>query len=128
MFFLYKPVQLVNAKKVFLKDRKFGQKFEETIIREKSQNSGEVDLYFINKKNKYIWDENIQMFRKLNNIDQSLNQTDFHQMHGLNPSDVKERMRVSLSNCPPSFHLPHTFLSRLSGRTSLRSASLLFSI
>merc|ERR1719479_329438 len=39
MFFLYKPVQLVNAKKVLLKDRKFGQIFEETIIREKSQNS-----------------------------------------------------------------------------------------
>ena len=102
MFFLYKPVQLVNAKKVLLKDRKFGQIFEETIIREKSQNSAEVDLYFINKKNKYIWDENIQMFRKLNNIDQSLNQTDFHKMHGLNPADVKERMRVSLSSCPLS--------------------------
>ena len=105
MFFLYKPVQLVKAKKVLLKDRKFGQIFEETVIREKSQPSGEVDLYFINKKNKYIWDENIEMFRKLNNIDQSLNQTDFHKMHGLNPADVKERMRVSLSSFvfpPPS--------------------------
>ena len=95
MFFLYKPVQLVNAKKVLLQDRKFGQIFEENIIREKSQ-SGETDLYFINKKNKYIWDENIQMFRKLTNIDQSLNQSDFHKMHGLNLPDVRERMRVRL--------------------------------
>ena len=115
MFFLYKPVQLVKAKKVLLKDRKFGQIFEETIIRDKIQNSGEVDLYFINKKNKYIWDEDIEMFRKLNNIDQSLNQTDFHKMHGLSPSEVKERLRVSLSCLallpPPSFSL----ISRLSG-------------
>ena len=117
MFFLYKPVQLVNAKKVLLKDRKFGQIFEETVIREKSQNSGEVDLYFINKKNKYIWDENIQMFRKLNNIDQTLNQTDFHKMHGLNPTDVKERMRVSVSSSVLSCLLPQISLFRLSGRT-----------
>ena len=94
MFFLYKPVQLVHAKKVLLQDRKFGQIFEENIVREKSGQCGE-DLYFINKKNKYIWDERIQMFRKLTNIDQTLNQSDFYKMHGLNPTDVRERMRVS---------------------------------
>ena len=107
MFFLYKPVQLVNAKKVLLQDRKFGQIFEENIIREKSQNSGEVDLYFINKKNKYIWDEGIQMFRKLTNIDETLNQSDFYKMQGLSPNDVRERLRVSL--CPLSLVLIISF-------------------
>ena len=79
-------------------------------MREKTGHCGEVDLYFINKKNKYIWDENIQMFRKLNNIDQSLNQTDFHKMHGLNPSDVKERMRVSFFSVLPSSLLTFQFV------------------
>ena len=124
MFFLYKPVQLVNAKKVLLQDRKFGQIFEENIIREKSANSGE-DLYFINKKNKYIWDQRIHMFRKLTNIDETLNQSDFYKMHGLNPTDVRERMRVScVSVLPP----PLIILFRRLEPTLSRSVSRLSSI
>ena len=110
MFFLYKPVQLVQSKKVLLKDRKFGQVFEENVIQEKGPHSNKADLYFINKKNKYIWDESIQMFRKLRNVDETLNQSDFHKMHGLSPSEVKERMKTFGINIikisvPPVLHL-----------------------
>ena len=94
MFFLYKPVQLVNASKVLLKDRRFGQVFEETVVREGTQ-VGKEDLVFINKKNRYIWDESIEMFRKLRNVDESLNQSDFYKMHGLSPNEVKERLKVT---------------------------------
>ena len=110
MFFLYKPVQLVQSKKVLLKDPKFGQVFEEKVIREKGQHSNKADLYFINKKNKYIWDETIQMFRKLRNVDESLNQSDFHKMIGLEPNEVKERLKMFGLNIikisvPPVLHL-----------------------
>ena len=94
MKLLYKPVQLVNAKKVLLKDLKFDQVFEEAVVRENYPNQKGVDLYFVNKKNKYIWDESIQMFRKLRNIDESLNQADFFKMQGLSPQEVTERLRV----------------------------------
>ena len=110
MFFLYKPVQLVQSKKVLLKDRKFGQVFEENVIQEKGPHSNTADLYFINKKNKYIWDESIQMFRKLRNVDETLNQNDFYKMHGLSPNEVKERMKTFGTNIikisvPPVLHL-----------------------
>ena len=110
MFFLYKPVQLVQSKKVLLKDRKFGQVFEENVIQEKGPHSNTADLYFINKKNKYIWDESIQMFRKLRNVDETLNQSDFYKMHGLSPNEVKERMKTFGTNIikisvPPVLHL-----------------------
>ena len=94
MKLLYRPVQLVQAKNVLLKDPRFNQVFEEAVVREKCPNQNKIDLYFINKKNKYIWDESIQMFRKLRNIDESLNQADFFKMQGLSPSEVKERLRV----------------------------------
>ena len=110
MFFLYKPVQLVQSKKVLLKDRKFSQVFEENVIQEKGPHSNKADLYFINKKNKYIWDESIQMFRKLRNVDETLNQSDFFKMHGLSPNEVKERMKTFGTNIikisvPPVLHL-----------------------
>ena len=95
MKLLYKPVQLVQAKKILLRDLKFHQVFEETIVREKYPNQKGVDIYFVNKKNKYIWDESIQMFRKLRNIDESLNQADFYKMRGLSPQEVNERLRVN---------------------------------
>ena len=38
------------------------------------------ELFFINKKNKYVWDETVQLFRKLRNIDEGLNQSDFFKM------------------------------------------------
>ena len=110
MFFLYKPVQLVQTKKILLKDRKFGQVFEENVIQEKGPHSNTADLYFINKKNKYIWDESIQMFRKLRNVDETLNQCDFYKMHGLSPNEVKERLKTFGTNIikisvPPVLHL-----------------------
>ena len=110
MFFLYKPVQLVQSKKVLLKDRKFGQVFEENVIQEKGPHSNSADLYFINKKNKYIWDESIQMFRKLRNVDETLNQCDFYKMHGLSPNEVRERLKTFGTNIikisvPPVLHL-----------------------
>ena len=110
MFFLYKPVQLVQSKKVLLKDRKFGQVFEENVLREKGTQCGKNDLYFINKKNKYIWDDSIQMFRKLRNVDETLNQSDFYKMHGLSPNEVKERLMTFGENIikisvPPVLHL-----------------------
>lgn len=110
MFFLYKPVQLVQSKKVLLKDRKFGQVFEENVLREKGTQCGKNDLYFINKKNKYIWDDSIQMFRKLRNVDETFNQSDFYKMHGLSPNEVKERLMTFGENIikisvPPVLHL-----------------------
>ena len=101
MAFLYRPVSLVDSQKVLLKDRKFGQVFEENVIREKgllgggkSDSYSKSDSYFINKKNKYIWDESIQMFRKLRNVDEQLNQSDFYKMDGLSPNEVQERIKV----------------------------------
>ena len=99
MAFLYKPVSLVDSQKVLLKDRKFGQVFDENVIREKgllgkSDSYSKSDSYFINKKNKYIWDESIQMFRKLRNVDEQLNQSDFYKMDGLSPNEVQERIKV----------------------------------
>ena len=38
------------------------------------------ELFFVNKKNKYVWDETVQLFRKLRNIDEGLNQSDFFKM------------------------------------------------
>jgi len=110
MKLLYKPVQLVHAKKVLLKDLKFDQVFEEAVVRENYPNQKGVDLYFVNKKNKYIWDESIQMFRKLRNIDESLNQADFFKMQGLSPQEVTERLReygenVIKISVPPVLHL-----------------------
>jgi len=110
MKLLYRPVQLVQAKNVLLKDPKFNQVFEESVIREKCPNQNKIDLYFINKKNKYIWDESIQMFRKLRNIDESINQADFFKMQGLTPAEVKERLREYGENIikisvPPVLHL-----------------------
>lgn len=110
MKLLYKPVQLVQAKAVLLRDRRFNQVFEESVVREKSPNQNKIDLYFVNKKNKYIWDESIQMFRKLRNIDESLNQADFYKMAGLAPQEVKERLReygenVIKISVPPVLHL-----------------------
>ena len=98
MKLLYKPVQLVQAKAVLLRDRRFNQVFEECVVREKSPNQNKIDLYFVNKKNKYIWDESIQMFRKLRNIDESLNQADFYKMVGLAPQEVKNRLRVRVKS------------------------------
>ena len=108
MFFLYKPVQLVQSKKVLLRDHKFGQVFEENVVQEKG--CGKADLYFINKKNKYIWDDSIQMFRKLRNVDETFNQSDFYKMHGLSPNEVKERIKTFGENIikisvPPVLHL-----------------------
>ena len=94
MKLLYKPVQLVQAKSVLLTDHRFNQVFEEQVVREKCPNQNKIELYFVNKKNKYVWDETIQMFRKLRNIDESLNQSDFFKMQGLSPHEVKERLRV----------------------------------
>ena len=102
MAFLYRPVSLVDSQKVLLKDKKFGQVFEENVIREKGllgggksdSYSSTSDSYFINKKNKYIWDESIQMFRKLRNVDEQLNQSDFYKMGGLSPNEVQERIKV----------------------------------
>ena len=106
MKLLYKPTQLVQAKSVLLRDPRFGQVFEESVVREKCQNQHKIDLYFVNKKNKYIWDETIQMFRKLRNIDESLNQADFFKMQGLSPQEVKERLRVrKRKNIPQNFEI-----------------------
>ena len=137
MAFLYRPVSLVDSQKVLLKDKKFGQVFEENVIREKGllgggksdSYSSTSDSYFINKKNKYVWDETVQLFRKLRNIDEGLNQSDFFKMQvelgrycqcvpryqynisqGLSSSEVRARILEYGENfikisVPPVLHL-----------------------
>ena len=95
MKMLYKMVPIEKSSKIILTDKKFDQEFEENIVREKLPHLDQTDIYFINKKNKYIWDESIQMFRKLRNIDESLNQSDFFKMQGLTGAEVREKLRVS---------------------------------
>ena len=124
MKLLYKPVQLVHAKKVLLKDLKFDQVFEEAVVRENYPNQKGVDLYFVNKKNKYVWDESIQMFRKLRNIDESLNQADFFKMQGLSPQEVTERLRVMRNNNT----IQNLYLFRSMGKMLSRSVFRQFSI
>ena len=67
-------------------------------------------MFFINKKNKYVWDESVQLFRKLRNIDEGLNQSDFFKMQGLSGSEVKARLLEYGDNLikisvPPVLHL-----------------------
>merc|ERR1712223_1248767 len=73
---LYREAKLFEAKKVLLTDHHHQQVHEESVIRLQSE------LFFINKKNKYVWDETVQLFRKLRNIDEGLNLV-IHE--GLNP-------------------------------------------
>ena len=87
------------------------------------------ELFFINKKNKYVWDETVQLFRKLRNIDEGLNQSDFFKMQvelgryclwvpryqyiisqGLSSSEVRARILEYGENfikisVPPVLHL-----------------------
>merc|ERR1719357_391769 len=101
---LYREAKLVEAKKVLLTDHHHQQVHEESVIRLQSE------LFFINKKNKYVWDETVQLFRKLRNIDESLNQADFFKMQGLSPQEVTERILEYGENfikisVPPVLHL-----------------------
>ena len=94
---LYREAKLVDAEKVLLTDHHHHQVHEESVIRwVKKKNSVrfvefvvlliwncsrlQSELFFVNKKNKYVWDETVQLFRKLRNIDEGLNQSDFFKM------------------------------------------------
>merc|ERR1719412_3398065 len=101
---LYREAKLVEAEKVLLTDHHHQQVHEESVIRLQSE------LFFINKKNKYVWDETVQLFRKLRNIDEGLNQSDFFKMQGLSGSEVKARLLEYGDNLikisvPPVLHL-----------------------
>merc|ERR1719357_1033170 len=101
---LYREAKLVEAKKVLLTDHHHQQVHEESVIRLQSE------LFFINKKNKYVWDETVQLFRKLRNIDEGLNQSDFFKMQGLSSSEVRARILEYGENfikisVPPVLHL-----------------------
>lgn len=101
---MYRPTKLTKAKNVLLTDLRFNQVFEEVVVRH------QAELFFINKKNKYVWDESVQLFRKLRNIDESLNQSDFFKMQGLTGSEVKERFleygeNIIKISVPPVLHL-----------------------
>merc|ERR1719412_648241 len=101
---LYREAKLVEAEKVLLTDHHHQQVHEESVIRLQSE------LFFINKKNKYVWDETVQLFRKLRNIDEGLNQSDFFKMQGLSGSEVRARMLEYGENLikisvPPVLHL-----------------------
>merc|ERR1719450_2085632 len=101
---LYREAKLVEAEKVLLTDHHHQQVHEESVIRLQSE------LFFINKKNKYVWDETVQLFRKLRNIDEGLNQSDFFKMQGLSGSEVRagfleygeNLIKISV---PPVLHL-----------------------
>merc|ERR1719242_1661190 len=101
---LYREAKLVDAEKVLLTDHHHHQVHEESVIRLQSE------LFFINKKNKYVWDETVQLFRKLRNIDEGLNQSDFFKMQGLSSSEVRARILEYGENLikisvPPVLHL-----------------------
>jgi len=101
---LYREAKLVEAEKVLLTDHHHQQVHEESVIRLQSE------LFFINKKNKYVWDETVQLFRKLRNIDEGLNQSDFFKMQGLSSSEVRARILEYGENfikisVPPVLHL-----------------------
>merc|ERR1719357_1310018 len=101
---LYREAKLVEAKKVLLTDHHHQQVHEESVIRLQSE------VFFINKKNKYVWDETVQLFRKLRNIDEGLNQSDFFKMQGLSSSEVRARILEYGENfikisVPPVLHL-----------------------
>merc|ERR1712012_250246 len=101
---LYREAKLVEAGKALLTDHHHQQVHEESVIRLQSE------LFFINKKNKYVWDETVQLFRKLRNIDEGLNQSDFFKMQGLSSSEVRARILEYGENfikisVPPVLHL-----------------------
>merc|ERR1719336_1747061 len=101
---LYREAKLVEAEKVLLTDHNLNQVHEESVIRLQSE------LFFVNKKNKYVWDETVQLFRKLRNIDEGLNQSDFFKMQGLSSSEVRARILEYGENfikisVPPVLHL-----------------------
>ena len=94
---LYREAKLVDAEKVLLTDHHHHQVHEESVIRWVEKKLCEIcrirclanmelcsrlqsELFFVNKKNKYVWDETVQLFRKLRNIDEGLNQSDFFKM------------------------------------------------
>ena len=59
------------------------------------------ELFFINKKNKYVWDETVQLFRKLRNIDEGLNQSDFFKMQvEVIATGFQDINIISLRVCP----------------------------
>ena len=93
---LYREAKLVEAEKVLLTDHHHHQVHEESVIRLVIMVKVFLttlvqiyvhwffrlhsELFFVNKKNKYVWDETVQLFRKLRNIDEGLNQSDFFKM------------------------------------------------
>jgi len=108
MLLLYKPIHLLQAQKVLLKEKRFNQVFEEDLVKE--QSGSKIDLFFINKKNKYVWDDTLDMFRKLRNVDEGMNQADFFAVEGLEGSEVKHRLKEYGENIikisvPPVLHL-----------------------
>ena len=56
------------------------------------------ELFFVNKKNKYVWDETVQLFRKLRNIDEGLNQSDFFKMQVFGENETEFWCRYEFMN------------------------------
>jgi len=100
---LCEKVPIRDATKILLKD-KFYQIFEEDVVKGNVaviRKSGdgefedmEMNMHFVNKKIKYVWDANLQTYRKMTNIDETMRESDFHKRSkGLNEMKVADRLQ-----------------------------------